>query len=102
MVANEVIEYVEKGNIINSVNLPNATLDAVGTKVCIIHKNIPDIVSKITSVMGDNNLNIENMVNKSKGNFAYTILDVNGDVPSELVEKIQSKDSIIKVRVINK
>lgn len=100
MVANQVIEYIEKGNIINSVNLPNATLDAVGTKVCIIHKNIPDIVSKITSVMGNNGLNIENMVNKSKGNFAYTILDINGEVPSQLVEQIESNDNIIKVRVI--
>lgn len=100
MVANQVIEYIEKGNIINSVNLPNATLDAVGTKVCIIHKNIPDIVSKITSAMGNKGLNIENMVNKSKGDFAYTMLDVNGEVSSELVEEIQSTGNIIKIRVI--
>lgn len=100
MVANQVIEYIEKGNIINSVNLPNATLDAIGTKVCIIHKNIPDIVSKITSAMGNKGLNIENMVNKSKGDFAYTMLDVNGEVSSELVEEIQSTGNIIKIRVI--
>ena len=74
----------------------------MGTKVCIIHKNIPDIVAKITSVMGDNSLNIENMVNKSRGNYAYTMLDINGDVPTELVEKIQSNENIIKVRVITK
>ena len=102
MAVNELIEYIEKGNIINSVNLPNATLDAMGTKVCIIHKNIPDIVAKITSVMGDNSLNIENMVNKSRGNYAYTMLDINGDVPTEIVEKIQSNENIIKVRVITK
>ncbi|MCC8069838.1 MAG: phosphoglycerate dehydrogenase [Ruminococcus sp.] len=102
MAVNEIIEYIEKGNIINSVNLPNATLDAVGTKVCIIHKNIPDIVSKITSIFGNDGLNIENMVNKSKGDFAYTMLDINGEVPCNLVDKIQSNDNIIKVRVINK
>ncbi|MGN1411662.1 MAG: phosphoglycerate dehydrogenase [Oscillospiraceae bacterium] len=102
MVANQVIEYIEKGNIINSVNLPNATLDAVGTKVCIIHKNIPDIVAKITSAMGHKGLNIENMVNKSKGDFAYTILDIDGEVSNELVEEIQAHDDIIRVRVINK
>jgi D-3-phosphoglycerate dehydrogenase len=100
MAVNEIIEYVEKGNIVNSVNLPNATLDAVGTKVCIIHKNIPEIVAKITSALGNEGLNIENMVNKSRGDFAYTILDVNGDPSDELVAKIQAQDSIIRVRVI--
>lgn len=102
MVTNQVIEYIENGNIINSVNLPNASLDAVGTKVCIIHKNIPDIVAKITSAMGEKGLNIENMVNKSRGNFAYTILDVNGEVSQDLANQIQANDNIIKFRVIAK
>jgi D-3-phosphoglycerate dehydrogenase len=102
MAVNELIEYVENGNIINSVNLPNATLDAVGTKVCVIHKNIPHTVSKITSAIGDDGLNIENMVNKSRGDFAYTMLDVTGNVDDALVNKIQSGENIIKVRVITK
>jgi D-3-phosphoglycerate dehydrogenase len=68
--------------------------------VCIIHKNIPEIVAKITSALGNEGLNIENMVNKSRGDFAYTILDVNGDPSDELVAKIQAQDSIIRVRVI--
>lgn len=100
MAVNELIEYIEKGNIVNSVNLPNATLDAVGTKVCIIHKNVPDIVSKITSVIGNDGLNIENMVNKSRGDFAYTILDINGDVSSELASEIEAIENVIKLRVI--
>jgi D-3-phosphoglycerate dehydrogenase len=102
MAVNELIEYVENGNIINSVNLPNATLDAVGTKVCVIHKNIPQTVSKITSAIGDDGLNIENMVNKSRGDYAYTMLDVTGDVSDALVNKISSGENIIKVRVITK
>jgi D-3-phosphoglycerate dehydrogenase len=102
MAVNEVVEYLEKGNIVNSVNLPNASLDAVGTKVCIIHKNVPDIVSKITSALGTQGINIENMVNKSRGDYAYTILDVDGGVSDTLAEQIQSNDSIIRVRVFAK
>jgi D-3-phosphoglycerate dehydrogenase len=102
MAVNELIEYIENGNIVNSVNLPNVSLNAVGTKVCIIHKNVPDTVSKITSAMGNSGVNIENMVNKSRGDFAYTILDVSGDVSAELVSQIESNANIIKVRVIAK
>jgi len=102
MAVNEIIEYVENGNIINSVNLPNASLNAMGTKVCVIHKNVPDTVAKITSVFGNNGVNIDNMVNKSRGDFAYTILDVSGNVSKSLVEQITVNQAIIKVRVINK
>jgi D-3-phosphoglycerate dehydrogenase len=102
MAVNELIEYIENGNIVNSVNLPNVSLNAVGTKVCIIHKNVPDTVAKITSALGNSGVNIENMVNKSRGDFAYTILDVSGDVSAELVNQIESNANVIKVRVIAK
>lgn len=102
MAVNELIEYIENGNIINSVNLPNAVLNANGTKVCIIHKNVPDTVAQITSVFGSNGINIENMVNKSRGNFAYTMLDVCSEVSQDVVTKLQSNSAVIKVRVITK
>ena len=100
MAANELIEYLENGNIINSVNFPNAEMNAAGTKICILHKNIPDVISKITSVLGDVGLNIDNMVSKSKKEFAYMMLDVAGAVSDDIVSKLSAVDSVIKIRVI--
>lgn len=100
MAADELMDYIENGNIKNSVNFPNAIMNATGTKVCILHKNVPNVIAKITSVCGDANLNIENMVNASKKDNAYTMLDINGDVSDEIVNKMTSVDGIIRVRVI--
>lgn len=100
MAADELIDYIEKGNIKNSVNFPNAIMNATGTKVCILHKNVPNIIAQITSAVGDAGLNIENMVNASKKDYAYTMLDVAGDVTEAVSDKISSVDGIIKVRVI--
>ncbi|SEH67840.1 D-3-phosphoglycerate dehydrogenase [Ruminococcus flavefaciens] len=100
MAAEELIEYIENGNIKNSVNLPNASMNAVGTKICIIHKNVPTTIASITSVVGNEGINIENMVNASKKDFAYTMLDVTSDVPPTVEGKINAVDGVIKVRVI--
>ncbi len=100
MAANELIDYIENGNIKNSVNLPNASMNATGTKVCVIHKNVPSIISSITKKIGDKGLNIENMVNASKKDFAYTMMDIIGDVTDSIVDEIKSIDGIIRVRVI--
>ncbi|WP_297961045.1 3-phosphoglycerate dehydrogenase family protein [uncultured Ruminococcus sp.] len=100
MAAEELIDYLESGNIKNSVNLPNASMNAVGTKVCIIHKNVPTTIASITSAVGNEGLNIENMVNASKKDFAYTMLDIIGDVPPAVEGKINAVDGVIRVRVI--
>lgn len=100
MAAQELIDYIENGNIRNSVNLPNASMDATGTKVCAIHKNVPSLISAITKAVGDKGLNIENMVNASKKDFAYTIMDVIGDVTDDVVNDIKAIEGIIRVRVI--
>lgn len=100
MAADELINYIENGNIVNSVNFPNASMNAAGTKVCILHKNVPNIIAQITSAVGDAGLNIDNMVNASKKDNAYTMLDVAGDVSDAVCEKISAVDGIIKVRVI--
>ncbi|MCM1506555.1 MAG: phosphoglycerate dehydrogenase [Ruminococcus flavefaciens] len=100
MAANELIDYIENGNIKNSVNLPNASMDATGTKVCVIHKNVPSLISAITKAVGDEGLNIENMVNASKKDFAYTMMDVIGDVNEAVVNDIKAIEGIIRVRVI--
>ncbi len=100
MAAEEIIDYIENGNIKNSVNLPNASMNAVGTKICVIHKNVPTTIASITSAVGNEGINIENMVNASKKEYAYTMLDVVGDVPASVEEKINAIDGVIRVRVI--
>ncbi len=101
MAAEELIKYVETGNILNSVNLPDAEMDAVGTKICIIHKNVPEVISKITTIIGNSKLNIENMINKSKKNYAYTMIDATGDeVSDKIIEDIKANNDIIKIRII--
>ena len=100
MAALELIEYIENGNIKNSVNYPNAEMNATGTKICIMHKNVPDVISKLTSVLGQLGINIENMVSKSKKDYAYTMLDAAGDINGDIVNKLAAVDSVIKIRVI--
>ncbi len=100
MAANELINYIESGNIKNSVNLPNAAMDALGTKVCVIHKNIPALIASMTSAVGNAGLNIENMLNASKKNFAYTIMDIAGDVDESVADAIKAIDGVIRVRII--
>lgn len=100
MAAQELIDYIENGNIKNSVNLPNASMAAVGTKVCVIHKNVPALIAAMTSAVGNADLNIDNMVNASKGDFAYTIMDVAGDVTDSVSDAIKAIDGVIRVRII--
>jgi D-3-phosphoglycerate dehydrogenase len=100
MAANELIDYLENGNIKNSVNLPNAAMDAVGTKVCVIHKNVPTLIAAMTSAVGNAGLNIENMVNASKKDFAYTMMDVIGNVTDAIVNELKGIDGVVRVRVI--
>ena len=100
MAANEIMEYIENGNIINSVNMPRAVLPVTGDpRICIIHKNIPDMLAKITTTVSSNGINIENMVNSGKKAYAYTILDV-ASVPDKLEEAIKAIDGVVRVRII--
>ena len=77
-------------------------MTADGTKVCIIHKNIPAIISQLTAALSSENINIENMLNKSKKDYAYTMIDTNADVNDKVVSMLTSVEGVIKVRVINK
>lgn len=100
MAALELIDYIENGNIKNSVNLPDAEMNAVGTKMCIIHKNVPTIISQITAALGSEGINIENMLNKSKKDFAYSILDITGNIPDSVLNMVKSVEGVIRVRII--
>jgi len=102
MAAHQILEYIENGNITNSVNMPTATLGRTGDpRICIIHKNIPDMISKIAGAVSSCGINIENMVNAgTKGRtLAYTIIDTQELVPG-LEDKIKAIGGVIRVRTI--
>ena len=98
MAADELMAYIERGAIINSVNFPNAELAKTGDAlVCVLHKNVPALISQITTAVADKGANIENMVNKSKKDWSYTMLDVNGAAD---IEAIKAIDGVVRVRVL--
>ena len=101
MAADELTDYIENGNITNSVNLPNTAMARSSEKrICIIHKNVPTMITKITQVLAAKGVNIENMLNTSKKQYAYTLLDVTGDITDDIANEIAALDDIIRVRVI--
>ena len=99
MAAQELADYLENGNILNSVNFPNCSLpeDNVG-RIAIAHKNIPNVIAKFTEALSS--VNISDMSNKSKGELAYTIINTDHAIPAEAIEKLNQIDAVIRVRVI--
>lgn len=101
MAARQTIDYIENGNIMNSVNMPDVSFArAEGARVCIFHENKVGMLGQITDKVTGMKLNIENLVNKGRGNIAYTILDFNGSVPEGLADEIKKIEGVIRVRVI--
>ena len=99
MTAQELADYLENGNILNSVNFPNCSLpeDDIG-RIAIAHKNIPNVIAKFTEALSS--VNISDMINKSKGELAYTIINTDHAIPAEAIEKLNQIDAVIRVRVI--
>ncbi len=98
MAAKEIKNYLETGNIKNSVNLPNCALPVSGEgRVAIIHKNIPNVIAKFTDAMSS--VNISDMISKSKGDIAYTIMNTDHEITADIEEKLNAIDEVIKVRV---
>ena len=100
MAAQEIKDYLENGNITNSVNFPSCSAPReTDVRICIIHKNIPAMINAFTALFAEANINIENLINKSKGDYAYTLIDTPSDIP-EIADKLLSIDGVIKVRII--
>lgn len=98
MAASELDDYLQNGNIRNSVNMPNVEADRSGReRICVLHRNQPSLLSQITGAVGEN---INNMANNSRGDIAYTLLDIDGRITDALVEKLKAIESVIRVRVI--
>lgn len=100
MAAKELVDYLENGNIKNSVNFPNAEMRAVGKKICILHKNVPAVIASLTKSISEGGGNIENMVNASRKDYAYTMIDVTGADAAPIADAMRATDGVIRVRVI--
>ena len=101
MAVEETREYLETGNIRNSVNMPALSLEpSAQNRICIINRNVPNMVAKISSQLGQYGINIETMANKARGEYAYTIVETNDVIDELSIEGIRSSEGIINVRVI--
>lgn len=102
MAAQELKDYLENGNIRNAVNLPSLVQDWSGeTRLCIIHRNVPNMLASVTTVLSREHVNVENMTNKSRGEYAYTIVDVSARVGDAVADELRAIDGILRVRVLN-
>lgn len=102
MAVNELVDYIENGNITNSVNYPACSMGACkgAGRVTVHHRNIPNMIAQFTSVCADDQVNIVDMINKSKGDWAYTMMDLASPVTDQMIQDMQSIDGVVKVRVV--
>ena len=101
MAANQVKDFLENGNIKNSVNFPNVVMERSGVqRLCVIHRNVPAILASITTQLSKDGVNVENLTNKSKGEYAYTLVDTGSAVEEKVIEDIRKVAGIIRLRVI--
>ena len=101
MAAAELIDYLENGNTRNSVNLPNATLPRMGVcRLCVVHRNVPKMLTSILDFISDRNINVEHMINKPRGDYAYTIIDLGKKIGPKTAEAMREMDNVLRVRVI--
>ena len=102
MAAHEISEFMENGNIINSVNYPNCDAGVCNTKgrITVAHRNIPKMLNRFTEVLSDEGINIDHMTNKSRGDYSYCVFDIDSDSTQEIADKLNAIDGVLKVRVI--
>ena len=102
MAVKEMRDYLENGNIVNSVNYPACSLGPVNKagRVAICHKNEANMIGRFTSILGNAKVNIDAIANKSRGDFAYTLIDTDSAIPAEVVEELKKSSAVIRVRVI--
>ena len=101
MAVDELMDYLENGNIRNSVNLPAVSMERSGVmRMCVIHRNIPAMLANITTLLSKDGVNVENLSNKSKGDYAYTMVDLGTEVDQSVVEDVRKLPNVIRVRVI--
>jgi len=101
MIADQVHDFLKSGNIRNSVNYPTTFLEKNNhARIIVFNKNVSGIVSKASDILAGQNINIHGMINKSRGDFAYNIIDVDGEMSKETVKMIEDIPEVIRVRLI--
>ena len=102
MAVNEMMDYLENGNIINSVNYPACNVGVCKTagRVAVFHKNIANMIAQLTGCFGEAGINIEEITNKSRGDVAYTVMDIEQSVGEDVVKKIESIDGVFRARIV--
>ena len=101
MAAKQIYEYLKNGNITNSVNLPSAKLERMGVcRLCVIHHNVPGMINRILDLITAKNINVEHMINKPRGRYAYTIIDLNDEIWEDTADTLRSMDDVLRVRVL--
>ncbi len=101
MAAKELYDYLLNGNIKNSVNLPNASLSRMGVcRLCVIHRNVPRMLTRILDFISDRNINVEHMINKPRGEYAYTIVDLGDAIDADVADAIAEMADVLRVRVL--
>lgn len=101
MAAAELYDYLENGNVRNSVNLPNASLPRMGVcRLCVFHRNVPKMLTKILDYISERNINVEHMINKPRGDYAYTIIDLGKKIGPRTADAIRAMPDILRVRII--
>jgi D-3-phosphoglycerate dehydrogenase len=101
MAAQELADYLANGNIRNSVNFPAISMARSGdARICMLHKNVPAVLSSITTCFSEQGINIENMTNKSRGDVAYTILDITGEASADSLDKLKAIEGVFRVRIL--
>ena len=101
MAARQLRDYLENGNIRNSVNLPAVSQERSGVcRLCVIHKNVPAMLASITTLLSRDGINVKNLSNKSRGDYAYTIVDLSAPADQAVVDEVEHLDNVIRVRVI--
>ena len=102
MAVRQLRDYLVNGNIRNSVNLPNVVQEWSGiARICLIHKNVPGMLTKITTALSDDGINVENLTNKAKKDYAYTMVDVNSRIGEDVADELREIPGMIRVRVLN-
>jgi len=102
MAVEELMDYLENGNITNSVNYPDCSMGVCRTagRIAVLHRNIPAMIGHITSLMAEKNINISDMTNRSKGEYQYTLIDVDSHVEQQDLDALRTIAGIIAVRIV--
>ena len=102
MVADQLRDYLETGNVRNSVNFPEAILPLTdgAARLAVVNRNVPNMVGQISTALAKRDLNIADLLNKSRGDLAYTLVDVDGDLPVDLLDELSGINGVLSVRAI--